>query len=52
MSSIHFATGKLDAFDFFVEEVLRLFNRVHRVTVQKTVYMCRVVVALWCLLVL
>ena len=48
-SCVHFAAGELDAFDFFGEEVLRLGGCVHRVTVQKTVYMsargCAVVFA-------
>ena len=39
MSSIHFAAGKVDAFDFFVEKELRLFDCVHRVAMQKTVHM-------------
>jgi hypothetical protein len=30
---VKFAGGELYTFDFFVKEVLRLFNRVHRVTV-------------------
>lgn len=37
MSSVQFTGGKLYAFNFFIEEVLRLFNRAHRVAVQKTV---------------
>ena len=49
MSSIHFAAGKLDAFDFFGKEVLRLRGCVNCITVQKTVYMsargCAVVFA-------
>jgi len=41
MSSVEFAACELYAFDFFVKEVLRLFDCAHRVTVQKTVYMAR-----------
>ena len=35
--SDYFKGQVLDIFDFFFKEVLRLFNRAHRVTVQKTI---------------